>query len=131
MAVVSADQLGSPSLLEPITAFRWFIEYGGRYGTLWENSATYVAPATPVPFHSGLFASHLASPLLMVIAQEDEMPGANSAVARAVFDLAPGPKQKVEIDGGHFGLLHYPSALFDQASQAELGFLSRYYEMES
>ena len=27
MPVVSSDQLGTPSLLTPITAFRWFIEY--------------------------------------------------------------------------------------------------------
>src|SRR6516165_5154763 len=37
LPVVSADQLGTPSLLKPIQAYRWFIEYGGRQGTLWEN----------------------------------------------------------------------------------------------
>ena len=37
LPVVSADQLGTPSLLKPIQAYRWFIDYGGRHGTLWEN----------------------------------------------------------------------------------------------
>jgi hypothetical protein len=49
--VVSADQLNTPSLLTPIQAFRWFIEYGGRYGTGWQNRANRVLPATPCPFH--------------------------------------------------------------------------------
>ncbi len=35
MPVVSADQAGMPSLLKPIQAFKWFIEYGGRHGSRW------------------------------------------------------------------------------------------------
>ena len=44
LPVVSADQLGTPSLLKPIQAYRWFIEYGGRHGTLWENRVIRVIP---------------------------------------------------------------------------------------
>lgn len=54
--VVSPDQLGTPSLLTPIQAFRWFIEYGGRHGTGWENRVTRVVPQTPCPFHAGIAA---------------------------------------------------------------------------
>jgi fermentation-respiration switch protein FrsA (DUF1100 family) len=49
--VVSIDQAGTPSLLKPIQAFRWFIDYGGRAGTNWINSATRVIPPTSVPYH--------------------------------------------------------------------------------
>jgi pimeloyl-ACP methyl ester carboxylesterase len=126
MPVVSFDQRSTPSLLPPLTAFRWFIEYGGRYGTRWENSATVVAPTTAALFHPVLCAPHLQAALLMVIAQEDEMPGARSEIARAVYQAAPEPKELVEIDGGHFGLLYYPSPLFDQASQVQTDFLRRY-----
>ena len=31
LPVVSFDQASAPSLLTPLTAFRWFVEYGGRY----------------------------------------------------------------------------------------------------
>lgn len=31
--VVSPDQQSTPSALLPLTAFRWFIEYGARYGS--------------------------------------------------------------------------------------------------
>lgn len=70
LPVVSFDQRSIPSMLTPLTAFRWVIEYGGRYGTMWENSGTFVAPATPAPFHPGLCAPHIGAPLRMIIAQE-------------------------------------------------------------
>jgi uncharacterized protein len=126
LPVVSSDQMSTPSLLTPLTAFRWFMEYGGRYGTHWENRATIVQPWTPAPFHPLICAPHLKAPLLMMIATRDEMPGASSDIARAVFHLAPEPKENVEIDGGHFGLLYYPSELFEQASRAQCDFLIRH-----
>lgn len=126
MPVVSFDQAGTPSLLTPLTAFRWFIAYGAQYGTNWENRATVITPKTPAPLHPGLCAPHLHSPLLMLIAHHDEMPGAVSSIARMVFDAAPQPKTLVELDGGHFGLLYHPSELFNQASQAQREFLLHY-----
>lgn len=125
LPVVSADQLGTPSLLRQIQAYRWFIEYGGRHGTGWENRVTRVVPPTPAPFHAGIAAPHLLCPVLMMIAPEDEMPGSVPEVARAAFDSVPGPKELVEVDGGHFGLLHHPSDLFDRASTAQSDFLVR------
>ncbi len=123
LPVVSPDQLGTPSLLTPIQAFRWFIEYGGRHGTGWENRVTRVVPSTSAPFHAGLAAPHLTCPLLMMIAPEDEMAGARPHVSRAAFDSVRAQKQLVEIDGGHFGLLHYPSELFDDATATQTAFL--------
>ncbi len=123
LPVVSFDQLSVPSYLTPLTAFRWFIEYGGRYGTNWENRVTVVDPQTPVRFRPIICAPYLKAPILMVIAEQDEMPGANSDVARMVFAAAPQPKEKLEIDGGHFGLLYYPSELFEQVSRAQRDFL--------
>ena len=126
LPVVSTDQRNNPSLLTPLTAFRWFIEYGARYGTTWENWGTRVTPETAAPFHPALCAPFVKAPLQMLIANDDEMPGANSEVARAVYDLAPQPKEVVEMDGGHFGLVFHPSPLFDQSSTAQRDFLLRY-----
>lgn len=130
MPVVSFDQHNLPSMVTPLTAFRWFIEYGGRYGTKWENWVTLVVPAAPAPFHPGLCTPHLRAALLMLVAQEDEMPGANSRIARMAFDAAPQPKELVEIDGGHLGLMYYPSPLFDQASHVQQDFLATYLQMK-
>lgn len=125
MPVVSYDQRGTPSCLEPLTAFHWFIEYGGRYGTEWENWATFVVPETPAPFHPALCAPYVEAPLLMMVAHEDEMHGASSHVARLTYDLAPQPKEWVALDGGHFGLLYYPGELFNLASTTQKDFLLR------
>jgi dienelactone hydrolase len=123
--VVSFDQRSTPSILEPITAFRWFIDYGGRPGTGWLNWASGRAPDLPVAFHAGLAAPHLRGSSLWVIAGDDEMPGAEPDIARAAFESAPEPKELVLVDSGHFGLLYHPSELFDRVSEAQASFLAR------
>jgi len=56
----------------------------------------------------------------------DEMLGAKTEISRLVFNQVQGPKEWVEVEGGHFGLLYYPSPIFDQASKAEVDFLKKY-----
>jgi hypothetical protein len=126
MPVVSFDQAGTPSLLKPIQAFRWFIDYGGRAGTHWVNSVTRVLPATPVPYHPALCAPFVTVPTLLMVAPEDEMVHANYSVAKRAYDLIPGPKQWYEIAGGHFGLLYCPSELFEEASRVQAEFLKQW-----
>jgi hypothetical protein len=126
MPVVSYDQAGTPSLLKPIQAFRWFIDYGGRAGTHWINTVTRVLPTTPVPFHPALCAPFLNAPTLLMVAPEDEMVHANYSVTRQAFELIPGQKQWYDIVGGHFGLLYYPSDLFDEASRVQTEFLKKW-----
>ena len=126
MPVVSSDQAGTPPLLKPIQAFRWFIDYGGRAGTRWINSVTRVLPATPVPYHPALCAPFVRAHTLLMVAPEDEMVHANYAVARQAYELIPGPKQWYDIAGGHFGLLYYPSELFDEASRVQTEFLKKW-----
>ena len=123
MPVVSDDQLRRPSALEPLTAYRWFIEYGGRFGTGWANDVTRARPRTPVAWHPSLCAGHVRCPTLFVVSAHDEMPGASPAVARDAYEKLAGPKEWVEIDGGHFGLLYYPSEELEKASSAQARFL--------
>ncbi|MCF3649589.1 alpha/beta hydrolase [Synoicihabitans lomoniglobus] len=127
LPVVSFAPAIHPAIMQPDTAFRWFIEYGGRFDTGWENWVTHVTPQVPVAFDPGLCVRHIRAPLLMIVAYEDEMPYVRSDVARRVYELAPSTKQLLQIDGGHFGLLHYPSALFDEASQAQVDFLQAHF----
>jgi len=131
MAVVSHDQIGSPSLLAPITAFRWFIEYGGRPGTNWQNKATFVVPNTKVTYHAGLCSPHVRASSLWVIARDDEMEGAESHISRMCFGAVPGTKHILEVDGGHFGLLYHPSPLFDHVSAAQADFLVKQLAVSS
>jgi uncharacterized protein len=123
LPVVSSDQLGTPSLLKPIQAYRWFIDYGGRHGTLWENRVIRVIPATTVPFSAYLAAPFIRGPTLIMAGRDDEMVHCNPEVTRAVFKLMRCRKRWADIDGGHFGLLYYPSKIFDQASADQCVFL--------
>lgn len=125
MPVVSSDQTGTPSLLTPIQAYRWFIEHGGRFGSHWENRITRIVPDTEVPFHPILTVAHLTMPVQFLVGREDEMIHCNPEVQRAVFDRIAGPKEFVEIDGGHFGPLWKPSVSFDEACRRQIDFLSR------
>lgn len=124
LPVVSDDQVRRPSALQPLTAYRWFIEYGGRFATGWVNDVTRAQPKTPVTWHSGLCARHISCPSLFLVSPQDEMPRALPAVARDAYDKLEGPKEWIEIDGGHFGLLYFPSEEFEGASSAQARFLS-------
>lgn len=124
--IVSSDQMGTPSALTELTAYRWFIEYGGRFGTNWQNVVSFSTVEAPVGFHLGQCANHLKAPILMVVATNDEMTGASPEVTKEVFDMVNQPKEWVDIDGGHFGLLYYPSELFMKSSSAQVTFLNKY-----
>lgn len=123
MPVVSSDQAGTPSLLPPIQAFRWFIDYGGRAGTYWTNRVTRCVPETAIPYSPVLCAPFVRAPILMMVAPEDEMVHANYEVARFAYDLMPEPKEWYDIRDGHFGLLYYPGEVFEEASRKQIDFL--------
>lgn len=129
MPVVSFDQNGTPSLLEPIQAFRWFIDYGGRPGSRWTNNVIRVIPPTRVPYHPVLCAPFVKAPTLMMVAPEDEMVHANYAVAKLAYGLMPGPKEWYDIAGGHFGLIYFPGERFDEASRVQTEFLKKWLSL--
>jgi uncharacterized protein len=128
LPVVSVDQDSSPSHLPTLTSFHWFINYGARYGTGWNNRATYELLRTPKSFESQPCMAHLTAPVLMIVAEDDEMPGANSDVARHCYQLVPGPKEIVEVSGGHFGLLYHDSPEFALSARAQTDFLRRQFK---
>jgi pimeloyl-ACP methyl ester carboxylesterase len=130
MPVVSFDQVSIPSALTPLTAFRWFMEYGGRYGSGWSNRVLLTEPEGEPAFDPFACAGQVRVPTQFLVSPDDEMPGAASHVARAVFDLVPGSKELVEVEGGHFGIVEHPSTAFDRASAAEADFLARVLAVE-
>jgi alpha-beta hydrolase superfamily lysophospholipase len=126
LPVVSADQAGTPSLLTPLTAFRWFIEYGARHNSGWENQATRASPPVPEPYHAALAAPFVSVPTLALISPDDEMPGSNPEVARAAFLSIGGPTEIVDIDGGHFGIMFDPSPELAFSIHTQTSFLARH-----
>jgi uncharacterized protein len=126
MPVVSADQVRQPSALKPLTAFRWFIEYGGALGSEWTNDVTIALGDQPMPWLPGLSAQHVRVPVLMIVSPQDEMARSNPTVTRIMFDAIPATKEWYSISGGHFGLLYWPSELFSEAQAVQVTFLRRW-----
>lgn len=124
LPVVSADQLHSPSFAQTLTAFRWFIEYGGRFGTGWNNQATLARLATPVPFDAQVCIPHISAPVLMVVAKEDEENDAD--LSRNVFATVSEPKQLLAVDGGHFGVLYPDTPEYELSARTQQGFLQEH-----
>ncbi len=126
MAVVSPDQSVVPSLLRPITAFRWFIHFGARFETGWENRASFADLAAPQPLDPKLCAPFVSAPTLAVLAEHDEMHGASADIARSVLETVQGSTEIVTVDGGHFGVLYPDSQAFGQSIEAQRNFLLRH-----
>ena len=126
MPVVSPDQLSTPSFLTPITAFHWFISYGARFDTGWQNQATMQEIDTPVTFSPQPCIPHIDVPFLLVVAEEDEMPMCDAAIARQVHASTSGPEEVFEIGGGHFGLVYHDSEYFTASVDAQRSFLTRH-----
>jgi hypothetical protein len=68
-------------------------------------------------------APFIRGPTLLTAGRNDEMVHCNPDVTRAVFGLMRCRKEWADIDGGHFGLLCHPSAIFEQASAGQCAFL--------
>jgi hypothetical protein len=90
------------------------------------NRVTRVIPNTPVPYHPFLCAPFVKVPVLFMVAPEDEMVHADYNVAKEAYKHFAGPKEWYDIAGGHFGLLYYPGALFEEASQIQASFLKKW-----
>jgi len=128
MSVVSPNQMQMSSALKELTAYRWFIEYGARFNTQWQNSVSCTTfKEAPKNYHRGIAALSLKAPILLVVAKDDEMEGASAVIAKAVYDKVSQAKQIELLDGGHFGMLEYPSDLFNQSSKIQVDFLEALY----
>ena len=123
--VVSHDQIHAPSYLKPITAYRWFLDFGGRPEMGWENRITHAVDPVGSVLHPGCMAPGIRATTMMMVSPVDEMTGSVPAVAREVYERIPSSKEWVDIGGGHFGLVYYPSELFDEASSKQRDFLVR------
>ena len=123
LPVVSSDQFNSPSPLHPIQAVLWFITFGGRFDSKWENRITRVVPKTPIPLSPQITAPFIKVPTLMLVEKNDEMVHCNPEVQLAVFNSIKSKKEFYAINGGHFGCLHPDTALFQEALQREVSFI--------
>ena len=119
---------GSAPVVLPFDAARdYMLEYGLRAETKWQNEIIFLTRTTdPELSHQRAPAANIKIPTLFVIATDDEVSTAKPTVARHCFSLINAPKRKIEIPGGHFGLLHVGSEVYEQVVTADIEFLRTY-----
>jgi len=104
----------APVVLNFPEAAQYAQAYGMREDSMWSDDVTLVsrdAPQLTVP----IVAAQLDKPTLYLVANDDEVAAASPTVARRGFDSIPAAKIRVDITGGHFGLLYEDSDVFNQA----------------
>ena len=119
--VVEDGQGGPPAFLNQAESSRWFLRVGERPGSTWRNDVTLVNAFDCEPrFDPGFCMAHIApTPLLMVVASEDNLTPA--ATAKAAFERAGEPKQWVVVEGDHF--VSYGGSASENVSRLTCEFL--------
>ena len=123
-AVVEEESNELPVFLGNDEAAAWFLAFGKGAESRWENRVTIRNSfGTDPAFDPGMCIQHVSpTPLLMVVATEDEL--ADTAGALAAFARAGEPKHLATIEGGHF--VTYQGRGFELAVSAMREFLLTY-----
>jgi pimeloyl-ACP methyl ester carboxylesterase len=113
-----------PVIVEGGAAVGYVTRMRKKYATEWSNQVLILQRKLEAQFNEQrLPAKYLKVPTLFVIATDDEVPLCELATNRQCFDLIEGPKELVEIKGGHFGLIYQGSEPYRQAVDADIKFL--------
>lgn len=98
--VVSADPT-TACVLSTADSLAWFTETAKSRAPAWRNEVTRLSLDLGRLVHPGDYAPFIApTPLLMIVAEDDALTPAPSAVE--AFDRAVQPKRLVMLPGGHF-----------------------------
>lgn len=113
-AVVEEPGEVLPAFLPQPESSEWFLRVGRAAGSGWENRVWFGVPPADAPaFDPGIAVAHVApTPLLMVVATEDNL--AATDVALAAFERAGEPKSLEVIEGHHF--VPYDGEAFTRAA---------------
>jgi cephalosporin-C deacetylase-like acetyl esterase len=90
---------GGAVLPQPESA-EWFLDRGGRPGSRWHNRVFLPGGSRMGDFDPAVVLTRLRTPTLLILASEDRV--APTSAGLAAFDLLPGKKELVVIDGHHF-----------------------------
>ena len=114
VAVVDEPGGTLPAFLPQPESSEWFLRVGPASDSGWENRVWFGVPPDDAPtFDPGVAVDHLApTPLLMVVATEDNL--AATDVALAAFERAGEPKALEVVEGHHF--IPYDGEAFTRAS---------------
>jgi pimeloyl-ACP methyl ester carboxylesterase len=99
-------------------AAEWFLDEGRRTGSRWQNRVLLPGGSSMGDFDPAIALPRLRTPTLLVLASEDRV--APTSTGLAAFEILPGTKELLVIDGHHF--TPYAGEALAQSATAALAF---------
>jgi cephalosporin-C deacetylase-like acetyl esterase len=118
MPVVTEPGMGSDAVLPMPEAAEWFLDEGRRTGSRWQNRVLLPGGSSMGDFDPAIALPRLRTPTLLVLASEDRV--APTSAGLAAFEVLPGTKELLVIDGHHF--TPYAGEALAQSATAALAF---------
>ena len=116
VAVVAPE--GQPSALPTPDSFEWFTKTGETIAPNWENKVTLETMEAFLEYNpAGLIDIISPTPLLMVVAENDELTPTDLAIE--AYQKAKEPKELVIIPGGHFEAYYEPGLSYSSPPAVE------------
>jgi uncharacterized protein len=116
LPVVTEHGADGGAVLPQTEAAEWFLDEGRRAGARWQNRV--LLPTNMGDFDPALALPRLHTPTLLVLASDDRV--APTAAGLAAFEVLPGTKELLVIDGHHF--TPYAGEALAQSATAALAF---------
>jgi cephalosporin-C deacetylase-like acetyl esterase len=118
LPVVTEPGMGSDVVLPQAEAAEWFLDEGRRSGSRWQNWVLLPGGTSMGDFDPAVALPRLHTPTLLVLASEDRV--APTSAGLAAFELLPGTKELLVIEGHHF--TPYAGEALAQSANAALAF---------
>jgi cephalosporin-C deacetylase-like acetyl esterase len=106
------------AVLPQTEAAEWFLDEGRRTGSRWQNRVLLPGGSSMGDFDPAVAVARLHTPTLLVLASEDRV--APTSDGLAAFELLPGTKELLVIEGHHF--TPYAGEALAQSATAALAF---------
>jgi uncharacterized protein len=100
LPVVTERAMDGGAVMPQTEAAEWFLDEGRRTGSRWQNRVLLPGGNGMTDFDPAVVLSRLRTPTLLVLASEDRV--APTAAGLAAFELLPGTKELLVIEGHHF-----------------------------
>jgi pimeloyl-ACP methyl ester carboxylesterase len=116
--VVTEHGMDGDAVMPQTEAAEWFLDEGRRSGSRWQNRVLLPGGSGMGDFDPAVALPRLHTPTLLVLASEDRV--APTSAGLAAFEILPGTKELLVVDGHHF--TPYAGEALAQSATAALAF---------
>ena len=118
LPVVAERGMDGGAVMPQPEAAEWFLDEGRRAGSRWQNWVLLPGGSSMGDFDPAIALARLHTPTLLVVASEDRV--APTSAGLAAFELLPGAKELLVIEGHHF--TPYAGEALAESATAALAF---------